>query len=126
MGSFLRAPFGQLGQNLSPSQVVDAVRNRVRDVVSRYKGRFLHWDVVNEMLHGSYFEEATGDPNFAAKIYALVKEIDPKVLTFVNDYNVIEQPFDPSSTPEVYIRVSSHYCCTYLYLCTFISLPLSP
>lgn len=85
---------------------MEAVRTRTRDVVTRYKGRFKHWDVVNEMLHFNYFENVTKNPDFSASVYRDTKLWDPSVLTFVNDYNVVET-YDQYATADLYLRVMS-------------------
>ena len=41
------------------------------------------------MLHGDFFEEATGDPDISVKMFKWAEEKDPYSLKFVNDYNVL-------------------------------------
>lgn len=92
-------------QALSKDQLLNAVIKRVHDSVGRYKGQFQHWDVNNEYLHGQYFEEALKDPNFSASMFRLTQRLDPKVLKFVNDYNIIEYYYDPLSSPALMLEV---------------------
>ena len=62
------------------------------DILNCFKssqGRLEHWDVNNEMLHGNFFEEATGDPDIRVKMFQMVEAKDPSVLRFINDYSVL-------------------------------------
>ncbi|KAJ0077499.1 hypothetical protein Patl1_35263 [Pistacia atlantica] len=45
-----------------------AIGKRLSSIVSRYKGQLIGWDVVNENLHYSYFEEMMGE-NASGYIY---------------------------------------------------------
>ncbi|TVU00241.1 hypothetical protein EJB05_54350, partial [Eragrostis curvula] len=42
-------------------QLMSVVLDRVRGLLSRYAGRFPHYDVNNEMLHGRFFRDRLGD-----------------------------------------------------------------
>ena len=96
-------------QKLSRPALKRAVSKRVRDVVGRYKGRVIHWDVVNEALHGPYMEEKLNDRNFQASMFRLVDQVDPIVQKFINDYNVIEYYNDPDSSASKVIEVRNVY-----------------
>lgn len=82
-----------------------AVNQRVDEVVLRYKGKMAHWDVVNEGLHGKFFDYRLKDKNFTANVYRRVARLDPSVVKFVNDYNVIEYYYDTDSTPQKMLEV---------------------
>ena len=41
------------------------------------------------MLHGTFFEDTTGDPDIRVKMFQWVEETDPSLLRFVNDYDVL-------------------------------------
>lgn len=58
-------------------------------LLDRYKGRFMQWDVNNEMLHGSYFADREG-PAIRDWMYTTAGKIDPNVDLFVNDFDAIE------------------------------------
>lgn len=64
------------------------VEERLEDVVSHFQGRLRHWDVNNEMLHGSFFEDRLG-PDVRRWMFERTREIDPDVQLFVNDYNIV-------------------------------------
>ena len=48
-----------------------------------------HWDVLNEDLHGKWFEEATGNDQITESLFQEVHSLDPKVKLFLNDYQII-------------------------------------
>ena len=48
-----------------------------------------HWDINNEMLHGQFFVDATGDPFVRADMFKKVEELSPSTMRFVNDYDIL-------------------------------------
>ncbi|GAA0137876.1 hypothetical protein YSY43_47170 [Paenibacillus sp. YSY-4.3] len=76
-----------------PSWVRKAMDDRITSVVNHFKGKFVHWDVNNEMMHGSFFKDRLG-ASVWPYMYQRTKELDPDAKLFVNDYNVISQPGD--------------------------------
>ncbi|XP_021837830.1 endo-1,4-beta-xylanase 5-like [Spinacia oleracea] len=87
----------------SPQELKDAAEKRMKSVVSRYKGRLIHWDVVNENLHFSFYENKLGE-NVSAEFYARAYELDQKPVLFMNEYNTIEFSRDEYSIPAKYAR----------------------
>ncbi|XP_035665880.1 endo-1,4-beta-xylanase 1-like [Branchiostoma floridae] len=73
----------------SAAEVEQKCWKRVDDVVGRYAGRLAHWDVNNEMLHGSFFRDKTGSSQIRYEMFRKVKEKDPSAKLFLNDYNVV-------------------------------------
>ena len=47
------------------------------------------WDVNNEMIHGSFFVDQSGDPGIRVEMFQRAAERSPELLLFVNDYNII-------------------------------------
>eukprot|EP00271_Cylindrocystis_brebissonii_P002564 TRINITY_DN1328_c2_g1_i2.p1 TRINITY_DN1328_c2_g1~~TRINITY_DN1328_c2_g1_i2.p1 ORF type:complete len:616 (+),score=67.33 TRINITY_DN1328_c2_g1_i2:718-2565(+) len=94
-------------QALSKPALVSAMQKRLESVVNRYKGKVMHWDVYNEMLHGHYYQTRVNN-SIAAWMYKATRQLDPSVKLFVNDYNVIEYYGDPLSTPETYLTSISN------------------
>uniref|UniRef100_A0ACD5TPJ4 Uncharacterized protein n=1 Tax=Avena sativa TaxID=4498 RepID=A0ACD5TPJ4_AVESA len=84
-------------------QLMAAVQSRLQGLVSRYAGRFPHYDVNNEMLHGRFFRDRLGE-DVPALMFTEAAKIDPAAKLFVNDYNV-ECGNDPNATPEKYIEL---------------------
>ncbi|XP_020178859.1 endo-1,4-beta-xylanase 4-like [Aegilops tauschii subsp. strangulata] len=83
-------------------QLKAAVQKRLKSVVSRYAGKVIHWDVLNENLHFNFFETKLG-PNASPMIYQQVGQIDHNAILFMNEFNTLEQPMDPNGTPTKYI-----------------------
>lgn len=73
---------------LDDAELLSAVEERLEDAVTHFRGRFLHWDVNNEMLHGSFFEDRLG-PGIRQWMFERARELDPDVKLFVNEYNII-------------------------------------
>ncbi|CAM0879021.1 unnamed protein product [Alopecurus aequalis] len=86
---------------LDNDQLTAAVQGRLTSLLTRYTGRFPHYDVNNEMLHGSFFQDRLGE-DINAFMFKETARIDPGAALFVNDYNV-EGGNDPNATPEKYI-----------------------
>lgn len=88
---------------LGSNQFSSAVNKRINSVVSRYRGRLFHWDVLNENLHFHYFESKLGG-NIAPGFFKTTNLIDRSIIPFLNDYNTIEDSRDGSSTPGKYLQ----------------------
>ncbi|CAN6317288.1 unnamed protein product [Urochloa humidicola] len=89
-------------KTLSTSDLSAAVTSRLNGLLTRYKGKFKHYDVNNEMLHGSFYQDKLGK-DIRAAMFRTAGELDPDALLFVNDYNV-ESMCDIRATPEAYIE----------------------
>lgn len=90
-------------KNLDAEQLQEAVESRIRSLVGRYTGQFLSWDVSNEMLHFSFFEDRLG-PNASANFFQLAQQLDPSTPMFMNDYNTIENCNDLKAIPDAYLK----------------------
>ncbi|XP_031256147.1 endo-1,4-beta-xylanase 5-like, partial [Pistacia vera] len=89
--------------SLSPSALALATENRAKSVVSRYKGQLIAWDVVNENLHFSFFENKMG-ANASETFYKYANQYDPPTLMFMNEFNTIEEISDQKSSPANYLK----------------------
>ncbi|KVI06779.1 Carbohydrate-binding, CenC-like protein [Cynara cardunculus var. scolymus] len=88
-------------KNLNKVDLTTAVQNRLTSLLNRYKGQFKHYDVNNEMLHGSFYPDRLGQDT-RANMFKTANQLDPSTILFVNDYH-IEDGCDTRSTPEKYI-----------------------
>nr|CAB3461656.1 unnamed protein product [Digitaria exilis] len=68
------------------AQLMSAVQARIHGLLGRYAGRFPHYDVNNEMLHGRFFRDRLGE-GAAAMMFREAARLDPAAKLFVNDYN---------------------------------------
>lgn len=75
-------------RNLTGDALRTAVDNRLNSVVPHFKGKFLHWDVNNEMLHGDFFKSRLGE-SIWPYMFKRTRELDPDAKLFVNDFNII-------------------------------------
>ncbi|XP_047341694.1 endo-1,4-beta-xylanase 1-like [Impatiens glandulifera] len=87
---------------LSNDDLSKAIQNRMNGLLTRYKGQFMHYDVNNEMLHGSFYQNRLGN-DIRSTMFKTSHELDPSPILFVNDYHV-EDGCDPKSCPEKYIE----------------------
>lgn len=74
------------------------VDDRLEDLVSRYAGRFRHWDVNNEMLAGSFYADRLG-PEIRNWMFERTRQLDPGAELFVNEFNVVS-----SNKTDGYVR----------------------
>ncbi len=75
-------------QGLTGEPLRTAVENRLESAVTHFQGRLAHWDVNNEMLHGSFFADRLG-ADIRDWMFTRTRELDPDVKLFLNDYNVL-------------------------------------
>lgn len=81
------------GKTVSPEVLKERMRKHIHTVVTRYKGRILGWDVVNEALedNGSYrnsqFYRILGK-DFIKYAFQYAHEADPTAELYYNDYNL--------------------------------------
>ncbi|XP_027190073.1 endo-1,4-beta-xylanase 1-like [Cicer arietinum] len=89
-------------KSLNKNDLMTAVQNRLTGLLTRYKGKFKHYDVNNEMLHGSFYKDRLGK-DIRANMFKTAHQLDPSATLFVNDYHV-EDGCDTNSSPEKYIQ----------------------
>ncbi|KAJ0078263.1 hypothetical protein Patl1_37385 [Pistacia atlantica] len=80
-------------KTLSPGELRKAAAKRMNSVTSRYAGKLIAWDVVNENLHFRFFEDKLGE-NASAEFYKKAYQLDPNTTMFMNEYNTIESAGD--------------------------------
>jgi GH35 family endo-1,4-beta-xylanase len=75
-------------RSLPDDELRDEVAERLDDAVPHFRGKFLHWDVNNEMLDGDFFRRRLG-PDIEPWMFVRAHELDPGAQLFVNDYSII-------------------------------------
>ncbi|PIN10216.1 Endo-1,4-beta-xylanase [Handroanthus impetiginosus] len=86
---------------LPPREIFYAAMRRMGSVVSRYLGDVIAWDVMNENIHNTFYEDIIG-PNASAMFYQIARAMDLKTPLFLNEYNTLEFPLDKTVIPSRY------------------------
>lgn len=58
------------------------------------KGKFIHWDVINEIMHEKDFD-AILPANWPVEVFKLAKQLDPNAKLFINDYAMLNGSHSP-------------------------------
>ena len=74
-------------KELSDNELRQTLQNRGETLAARYKGRFIEYDLNNEMIHGNYYEERLG-PDITKKMTEWVHKGDPDAKLWLNDYDI--------------------------------------
>ncbi|KAK4340036.1 hypothetical protein RND71_041498 [Anisodus tanguticus] len=90
-------------KDLPPRQLLSESVRRMGSVMSRYAGKLVAWDVVNENLHHPLFEERLGK-NASAIFYKIASSLDSRATMFLNEFNTLEHPGDMVSIPSKYVE----------------------
>ncbi|MFJ7067844.1 endo-1,4-beta-xylanase [Streptomyces sp. NPDC101115] len=81
------------GRSWTADELRAVLKNHIQTEVRHFKGRVIHWDVVNEAFNedGTYRESIfykTLGPGYIADALRWAHEIDPHAKLYLNDYNV--------------------------------------
>lgn len=90
-------------RDLSSDDLRSAVSSRLRSLLSKYRGDFVHWDVSNELLHFDFYERRLMNPNASLDFFLDAQKADPLATLFMNDYNVVEGCDDEKSSADSYV-----------------------
>ena len=75
-------------KELDDEELEQTLQQRAETLTARYKGRFVEYDLNNEMIHGNYYEDRLG-PDITKKMAEWCKNGDPEIKLYVNDYDVL-------------------------------------
>ncbi len=75
-------------KDLSDEELEYTIKNRAETVTARYKGRFVEYDLNNEMVHGNYYEDRLG-ADITKKMAEWAKNGDPEIRLWLNDYDIL-------------------------------------
>ena len=88
-------------RDLSGAPLREAVERRLANAVAHFRGRYVHWDVDNEMLHGAFFKDRLGE-SIWPWMFKRTHELDPEAKLFVNEFNIlsVDKDFEQVQTDE--------------------------
>jgi endo-1,4-beta-xylanase len=75
-------------KELSDQELELTLKNRAETVTARYKGRFVEYDLNNEMVHGNYYEDRLG-ADITKKMAKWSQNGDPEIKLWLNDYDIL-------------------------------------
>ncbi|KAG5581962.1 hypothetical protein H5410_052589 [Solanum commersonii] len=89
-------------KNMTVPQLQKAMDGRIKNVMSKYRNEFFHWDTINELLYFNFYEKKLG-PKATLDMFKKVHRADPLVTLFLNEYNIVEN-CDPRINVDMYIE----------------------
>lgn len=75
-------------KELNEEELREALKKRGIETANYYKGRFVEYDLNNEMIHGNYYAETLGD-GITKEMAGWVLEGDEDARLWVNDYDIL-------------------------------------
>jgi GH35 family endo-1,4-beta-xylanase len=75
-------------KELDDNELRQTLQNRAETVTRRYRGRFVEYDLNNEMIHGNYYEDRLG-PEITKLMAQWAHNGDPDARLFLNDYDIL-------------------------------------
>jgi GH35 family endo-1,4-beta-xylanase len=83
---------------LDTAQFKAAMGRRIRGAMEHFKGKVVHWDIINEIVHNiqhgiavpGMLAQRSGDPDIFSWIFKQARAIDSTAKFGVNEYNIIE------------------------------------
>jgi len=75
-------------KEMDDSTLRQTLQNRAKTITKKYKGRFVEYDLNNEMVHGNYYEERLG-PEITKLMAQWAHEGDKDAKLFLNDYDIL-------------------------------------
>ncbi|MDB4766604.1 endo-1,4-beta-xylanase [bacterium] len=76
------------------------INERIDNVVSRYADTLVHWDVINEMLNYTYYQDNAGS-DIRAAMFKRARENDPDVKLFTNEFGLTDSGLKASRYREL-------------------------
>lgn len=75
-------------KEMNDEELRKTLQNRAETVTGRYKGRFVEYDLNNEMIHGNYYEDMLG-PEITKLMAQWAHNGDPDAKLWLNDYDIL-------------------------------------
>jgi hypothetical protein len=88
---FRRAPESVAELASRPGELRAAILAHIQRMVGTYRGRIVEWDVLNEPYTEHEYMDILGK-DVVAEWFAAVRDEDPDVVRYVNDFGVLTRP----------------------------------
>ena len=88
---FRRAPEFVAELSNRPDELRAAIQAHIRRMVGAYRSRIVEWDVLNEPYTEHEYMDILGE-DVVSEWFATVREEDPDVIRYVNDFGVLTRP----------------------------------
>tara|TARA_B100000809_G_C15129412_1_gene527723 strand:- start:522 stop:2297 length:1776 start_codon:yes stop_codon:yes gene_type:complete len=75
----------------NPEALKELINKHVIDITENTKGKISHWDVVNEAYTNRDFQRITGSEQVLYNGFLILKELQPSVGRFTNEYGIISK-----------------------------------
>ncbi len=75
-------------KEMPDAELEQTLKNRAERITARYKGRFVEYDLNNEMVHGNYYEDRLG-AGITKKMAEWAHTGDPNSRLLLNDYDIL-------------------------------------
>lgn len=75
-------------KEMPDKELEQTLKNRAETITARYKGKFVEYDLNNEMVHGNYYEDRLG-ADITKKMAEWSKTGDPDIKLYLNDYDIL-------------------------------------
>ncbi|CAG5133098.1 unnamed protein product, partial [Candidula unifasciata] len=77
--------------SLNSQQLRDAVTKRINYLTGITKEKVSQWVVNNQLLHGRFYEDRTGELNFTQQLFKAIGAADPFPELLLNDFDVVAE-----------------------------------
>jgi len=98
---------------LSPEQLRSAMALHIDSMMTHYRGKVAHWDIINELIHYpqathgtpevTLFDSATADPDIFKWILSRARKNDSLSKFVVNEYAIVEGQDQQATTIDIFI-----------------------
>lgn len=75
-------------KEMNDEELRRTLQHRAETITARYKGRFVEYDLNNEMIHGNYYEDRLG-PEITKLMAQWAHNGDPDAKLYLNDYDIL-------------------------------------
>nr|KAG5711835.1 hypothetical protein BaRGS_026276 [Batillaria attramentaria] len=93
-------------------QLRNEVKHHIEETMAKTRGLLEHWDVNNENLHGTWYQDCLHDPDYNLELFRIAHNADPYPKLFLNDYNVVAN----GASTGAYLTQAQHFKAANVHL----------